>query len=292
MNNVNRLALGTAQFGVNYGIANNSGQVKYPQVADILQYARAEGINTLDTAIAYGESEQYLGEVGISDWNIITKLPELLGGDIDMLLWSDRQVKRSLERLNVTKIKGLLLHKPEQLISSKGEVLWKILESFKKEGLVEKIGFSIYSPNELDLLYSQYQPDLVQVSYNIFDRRIKASGWLEKMANDNVEIHVRSVFLQGLLLMSNIERPDKFNRWSHLCESWDNWLQQRGVTALEACLAFVMKEPLIDKVIVGVDTKSQLEEILGVLDNNISSFPDQFEINDLDLINPSRWNTL
>lgn len=289
---MNRLALGTVQFGMSYGIANNNGQVPLSMAKSILEEALLSGINTLDTATSYGSSEQYLGAIGVDSWRVVTKLPQLPGKTIDVISWVNKQVEEALQRLNITKLAGLLLHRPEQLLAPEGKMLWKALKILKKEGAVEKIGFSIYTPNELDLLYSQYQPDLVQVSYNICDRRIKSSGWLEKMANDGVEIHVRSVFLQGLLLMNNFERPNKFNHWSKLWETWDSWLQQKNITALEACLAFALKEPFVDRVIVGVDSKSQLEEILGVFDSNIISFPDQFEINNLNLINPSRWNTL
>ncbi len=287
-----KLALGTVQFGVSYGVANKIGQVGYSAVSEILQYAREQGVDTLDTAIAYGESEQCLGDVGVGDWNVITKLPELSSDSSNVKQWVRRHVECSLERLNLKKVSGLLLHRPLQLLSHYGNDLWDTVEDLKKENIVEKVGFSIYAPDELDLLYSSYQPDIVQVSYNIFDRRIKSSGWLEKMANDNVEVHVRSIFLQGLLLMNSIERPNKFGRWSELWESWGYWLQQQGITPIEACLAFVFKESLVDKVIVGVDSKKQLEEILSKLDSNVLEFPNQFEVHDLNLINPSNWDLL
>lgn len=289
---MNCLALGTVQFGMSYGVANSDGKVSLATTKSILEIASSSYINTLDTAISYGSSEQCLGAIGVNNWRVVTKLPELPEKTIDVALWVNTQVEESLQRLNITKLAGLLLHRPEQLLTSEGKMLWRALNLLKEKGVVEKIGFSIYAPNELDLLYLQYKPDLVQVSYNIFDRRIKSSGWLEVMANDNVEVHVRSVFLQGLLLMNDIERPDKFNCWSELWESWNSWLQQQNITALEACLAFVMKEPHIEKVIVGVDSKSQLKEILSVLDSNITIFPDKFETNDINLINPSHWNSL
>jgi len=249
-------------------------------------------MDTLDTAISYGKSEQCLGKVGIGGWRIITKLPKLPDACTDVIGWVNNQVNDSLLRLNVPNLTGLLLHQPNQLLGSKGKVIWKTLQKLKEDGVIEKVGFSVYNPNELDLLWPFFQPDLVQAPFNILDRRLETSGWLQRMNEENVEVHVRSVFLQGLLLMNNSNRPKKFDRWSTVWNTWNTWLFEQDLTAQQACLGFVMKDARINRVIIGVDTLYQLEEILLSTETKINQFPQLLIKDNSDLINPYCWNFL
>ena len=120
--------------------------------------------------------------------------------------------------------------------------LWNILLKLKDKNLVKKIGYSIYSPTELDELWSFYKPDLIQAPYNIFDRRLDTSGWLQKIHENDVELHVRSVFLQGLILMNKNNRPKKFNRWESVWNEWDEWLEASNTNPISAALSFVLSE--------------------------------------------------
>lgn len=289
---INHLALGTAQFGLPYGIANTNGQVEHNTAGSILHFAKSKGMDTIDTAISYGDSEQCLGKIGVNSWRIITKLPEVPNTCIDVALWVDEQVQGSLSRLKLKRLAGLLLHSPNQLLGPKGNQLWAALQNLKRDNIVEKIGYSIYEPTQLDLLWSPFNPDLVQAPFNVLDRRLIKSGWLQRMSESGVEVHVRSVLLQGLLLMNEKNRPNKFDRWCNLWTAWDAWLRVHGLTALQACIAFVMADPRISRVIVGVESLNQLEEILDSIYTNIKVYPEELDINDLDLINPSRWNSL
>ena len=287
-----KLALGTVQFGLPYGVANTTGQVGPEAVAAVLKRARLAGIDTLDTAIAYGESEQRLGEAGVDGWRIVSKLPECPDGCDDAAAWVKHQVRGSLSRLKVKRLSGILLHRPNQLLEDKGRALWAALLDLKKEGIVDQVGFSIYEPGELDALWPDFRPDLVQAPYNVLDRRLATSGWLQRMNQEGVEVHVRSVFLQGLLLMSEHDRPKKFARWSRLWAAWDAWLHEQGLSAVQACLGFAMADPNISRVIVGVDSVHQLDAIASFAETRITQCPEMLDSPDLDLINPSRWNSL
>jgi aryl-alcohol dehydrogenase-like predicted oxidoreductase len=132
---MNRLALGTAQFGMSYGIANHDGQVTRPAVRSMLDLAAANGIDTLDTAIAYGESEKCLGEVGVQRFKLVTKLPAVLDGCADVNSWVQEQVAASLDRLCVSVVYGFLLHRPQQLLGSEGKALYQTLQGLKETGL-------------------------------------------------------------------------------------------------------------------------------------------------------------
>ena len=289
---INRLALGTVQFGFSYGIANTNGQVPYKTAKEILYHAKSKGINTLDTAISYGESESYLGDIGVEGWQVITKLPNIPDECTDIVTWVNNQVTKSLSRLKVKSISGLLLHQPDCLLTSNGEMIWESLQTLKKDRLVENIGFSIYDPNELDVIWNSFFPDIVQVPYNVLDRRLVDSGWLHRMSKAGVKVHVRSIFLQGLLLMNANNRPQKLERWFSVFDAWDSWLQEQELTALQGCLAFVMQDSSIDKIVIGIDNFQQFKEVLSSIDNKVIQFPKFLNTDSIDLINPSYWSSL
>ncbi len=287
-----RLALGTAQFGFPYGVANQIGQVCLSDVKSILEISLLNNIDTLDTAIAYGESEECLGIVGVEKFKLITKLPEIPKNCIDVGAWIFHEVVCSLARLKIKKLHGLLLHRPEQLLGDSGVPIYEALESLRRTGLVEKIGISIYSPDELAKLIPKFRFDLVQAPFNLIDQRLYKSGWLKRLKNDDIEIHTRSTFLQGLLLISHRDMPSKFHRWNYLWQSWDQWLRMNNLDPISACLDFVSSYTEIDKVIVGVDSESQLAQILKSMSIHSSkSFPN-LSCDDQALINPVNWNNL
>ncbi|WP_313130838.1 aldo/keto reductase [Stutzerimonas nitrititolerans] len=284
-----KLALGTAQFGLNYGISNSSGKISKENAVDLLSYARCNGVETLDTAIAYGDSEQALGNIGVAGWQVITKLPALPEGEGDIESWVERQLQGSLSRLGVSNVYGLLLHRPQQLLERSGPALIHALERLKQQGLVEKIGASIYQPEELDSLVDIMGLDLIQAPLNVFDRRLIDSGWLARLKDQGAEVHVRSVFMQGLLLMPATVRPEKFMRWQKLWAEWDSWLALSKVDPVTACLGFVLSEPCVDKVIVGVESAMQLETIIKASAVMSPKVPASISSLDIDLLNPARW---
>lgn len=291
-NKKTKIALGTVQFGLPYGIANSQGQVSCDEAAAILDYAQSSGMDTLDTAIAYGNSEQRLGEVGSQGWQVVSKLPAIPEGCGDVSKWVEDSVQTSLRRLNHTKLYGLLLHRPQNLLEEDGERLYKAMHQLKQEGLVRKIGVSIYEPSELDTLCRRYQLDLVQAPFNFMDRRLIHSGWMTRLEQQGTELHVRSIFLQGLLLMSSSERPKKFERWSSLWAKYDAWLKGAGLSPLQACLRYVLSFSEVSKVVVGVDSLNQLKEILLASEGPMPAIPEDIQSDDADLLNPARWNQL
>ena len=287
-----KIALGTVQFGLEYGVANQKGQVFEYEAKKIIEYAKEHNIDTIDTAIGYGDSEQCLGGIGVKNWDIITKIPEIPQNCKDINSWIDDQFMESLNRLKVNNVKGLMLHQPMQLVDSIGQEIWLKMKDLKKNNLVDKIGFSIYDPEELDKLYDDFHPDIIQAPFNIFDQRLETSGWLEKLHNSGVEVHIRSVFLQGLLLISAKDRPIEFKRWAYLWKILDKWLAEEGLTPLEACIGFANANEYISHIVVGVDSKSQLKQILEASDKVLDFFPSSIITTDQSLINPSNWTDL
>jgi aryl-alcohol dehydrogenase-like predicted oxidoreductase len=287
-----KLALGTVQFGLNYGVANHSGRISDAEARAILLQASEYGFDTLDTAIAYGESERVLGDLGIDRWRVVTKLPAVPESCGDVVSWVQEEIRQSMERLRVGQLHGVLLHRPSQLLQSNGDDLYKGLQSLKDQGLTRKIGVSVYEPEELDQLLNFYDLDLVQAPLNLMDRRLVDSGWAKRLKDANVELHTRSAFLQGLLLMSAHERPLKFNRWADVWAVWDEWLLEVNLTPLEACLRYLNSVDEIDRIVVGVDTEVHLRQVLKASQGCLESMPNLQEHLDARLINPAAWSEL
>ncbi len=284
-----RLALGTVQFGLPYGIANQTGQISQVDAAAILACASAAGLDTLDTASAYGESERRLGEIGVARWQIVSKLPVAIESAPDVRRWVRDSAQHTLERLRVPKLRGLLLHRSEQLLGPHGEALHEALLELKTQGTVEKVGISIYDPAELEALVPRFHLDLVQAPFSVLDRRLASSGWLARLHRAGIEVHIRSVFLQGLLLMDRLNRPAAFAKWGLLWEAWHQWLDERALTPLQACLGFALSRPEIERVIVGVDSVAHLRDIVNAAQGSFLPVPDSLSSEDPFLINPSNW---
>jgi aryl-alcohol dehydrogenase-like predicted oxidoreductase len=283
-----KLALGTAQFGLAYGIANPQPQISFTESQAIIAYAHQQGMNVIDTAIGYGNSEERLGEMGVQSWKIISKLPEIPATE-NVQAWIYQSVKASLEKLKVQSLYGLLLHRPSQLLGDKGTAIYATLQQLKSDGLVEKIGVSIYQPSELDDLLAIGKMDLIQSPLSVLDRRLITSGWLERLADQGIEIHARSVFLQGILLMSTDERPKKFDRWSNLWGNYQKWLQDTGMSPLQACLAYVSSIPQVQQVVVGVNGLNHIKEILDAQIDKAPAWSSDLAIDDETLLNPLSW---
>ena len=286
-----KLALGTVQFGLNYGISSNNGLVNINQTKLILSKAFKANINTLDTAAVYGESESILGEIGIDNFNLITKLPPLPDNQADIRKWAIDNISSSMKKLNISSLYALLLHNSVDILGERGKVLNEVLLEYKYKGTIEKIGASIYNTEELDdIENSGIDFDIIQAPFNVFDRRLELSGWLSRLGNSDTEVHIRSVFLQGLLLLSSEARPKYFNKWERHFNLWDDWLEDNDISSLEACLNFVKSYSNVDKIIVGVTNVKQLSEIISIFEDNDNKItPESLIINDQLLINPTNW---
>lgn len=286
---VDAIILGTAQVGLAYGVANRGGVMDDEELDQVLAVARQAGIKALDTAVDYGASETRLGLANISDLQVMTKLPGIPGACDDVRSWVAEQVRASIERLGVSRLHALTLHRPEQLLGSRGGELYDSLRLMKSAGLVGKIGISIYDPAQLGAFLCQREFDLVQAPVNVLDRRMREQGWLDRLADAGCEVHARSVFLQGLLLMPAARRPVYFNRWHSLLASWDAWILEVGLSPLHACIRHVLSTPGIARVVIGVDRAAHLSEIVAGAAGPDPLVPGELSCTDPDLINPSRW---
>lgn len=285
-----KLALGTVQFGLHYGVSNRKGQVSGQDASDIIHAARSSGLDTIDTAIGYGNSEAVLGQIGMQGWRVVSKLPPLPHARGDTSSWVETQILGSLQRLGLQSLDAILLHHPADLLGKEGKAYRHALTKAKADGLISAAGVSIYAPQELDEICSVWMPDLVQAPSNVLDQRLITSGWLSRLQDGGVRVHIRSAFLQGLLLMPPEARPDWFSPWRDLLDNWHHWCMCEGISPLQGALSHALGLPGIERVVVGVDSLEQLREIVLAAGTQSPPLHSSFASSALELIEPSRWN--
>lgn len=296
MKHVVKLGLGTAQWGMAYGIANRTGQATKVEVGNLILIAKRRGITLLDTAHAYGEAEKVLGEQGVVSmgFRVVTKTRPLESNNIaeESAASVSAAFLESLERLNCTQVYGLLVHHADNLLVPGGDRLWAILQDFKAQSRIKKIGVSVYHPEQLGKILDCYSIDLVQLPFNLYDQRFMQTGMLGRLKEAGVEIHARSAFLQGLLLFPPAQLPGHFSAIRNHHARLHRRISEAGLTPLEACLRFCIDRADIDQVIVGCETAEQLDEILGVAERDGAYLPapESFSIRDKTIIDPSMWH--
>lgn len=254
-----RLALGTVQFGLPYGVSNTRGQVGRAEVAEILDAAGAAGVDLLDTAQAYGESEAALGsclKTSPRKFAVVTKIKDVPAGMVR------ESLRASSDRTGVGRFYGVLMHTFDEHLAHPDR--YRALLEAKRAGLAGKTGFSLYHPEQAErLLAGKAEFSLVQVPYSLLDRRFERVFPALKAAG--AEIHVRSVFLQGLLLMRPAELPAGLSRVAPKVEAIQAYARANDWTPAAVCAGFALANPLVDRVVIGVDGPAALRENLRAL---------------------------
>ncbi len=282
----NKIILGTAQFSNDYGITNKQKLTKH-NINEIIKEARNFQINMIDTAPDYKDVERKLGLHNLMNFKVISKISLNDKNSLSDFKKVENNILSSLKNLRVNKLYAILVRNPLNILKNKS-LLNKIL-LLKEKGLVEKLGFTLYNPDELDKLYNLFKPDIVQIPHSIIDNRFDKKGWINKMHEDNVEIHVRSVFLQGVLIEEFSNLPKFFLQYKEYFFKFHSWLKENKISKLEACLNHSLKDNRISKIVVGINSKNNLNEVIKVKYLKKIEFPVWLSNNDLNLIMPSRW---
>lgn len=285
-----RLAIGAAQMGMPYGVANRSGQVQAGEAARMIALAKHRGVDTIDTAAAYGGSERTLGSCDLAGMRVVTKIPALPDGCTDPSGWVERSVQESCERLRVSELHAVLVHRAADLLGPAGPSIVDTLERMRHGGCMRRVGVSVYDPDELASVAERMRLEVVQLPRSPMDRRFERAGWIDRLHRSGTEIHVRSILLQGLLAIPRPMIPGRFDRWSGHLAAWHAWLADERIGALEACLADALAETRIDRIILGFDGLAQLEQACELALRPPRRSPEVFAVDDLDLLLPSRWS--
>lgn len=288
-----RLGIGTVQFGMTYGVNNASGRTPESEAKSILESAIAAGCHTIDTAAAYGDAEEVVGRIlGPSmACRIVTKSIPLGGQSIN-----GEAVKRfrsafatSLQRLSRNAIYGLLIHHPADLLAPGGELLHRSLCELRDAGLVQRIGVSIYDRAQIEAVLDRFDIDLVQLPLSVLDQRLLIDGTLDRLKARGIEIHARSVFLQGLLLMERTRLPAHFEPIADRLRTWDERVANAGLSPSGAAAAFVLNQPQVDCAIIGFDSFVQFETLRAGKLGPLPFATADLACNDPVFVNPGQW---
>jgi aryl-alcohol dehydrogenase-like predicted oxidoreductase len=288
-----RLILGTAQWGSRYGVSNTQGMTSGGEVKNILQKALTSGISSLDTAPDYGESESKIGDSDAQDFKIITKIPKLseYPASIDKVIALRCSFQNSISSLNRKWLHGLLFHDAADLTSDTQGLLLREVNKLKNNGSVKKIGVSVYTGEQIDSVLDMFLPDIVQVPFNILDQRLLHSGHLKKLNALGVEVHVRSVFLQGLFHIPIEKLPNFFKPIEHLLIDVHLAAIRQKMSINQASLTFVRDQPFVDKILVGIESLFHLNDALSdfVVDPGFKY--ESLGSSDEVFLDPRKWNT-
>lgn len=278
-----KLGLGTVQFGLSYGINNKEGKPGRDQIEKILQLAKKSGIDLLDTAADYGDSEDTIGSlIQDSQFSIITKTSKSTS--------VTESVHNSLTKLNSKHLTGLLVHDFQQYHSN--PAMWREMKRMKIENLVDKIGFSLYSPDQLELLLNnKVDFEILQVPYSIFDQRFES--YFKKLKHLGIEIHVRSSFVQGLVFRSPESLSSYFDPIKEKLKLLSKRSQETGKSIQSLCLNFAIVNAEIDRVIIGVDSEENLRSNIdairvGLTESEVGNLRELREDNE-EMILPFKW---
>ena len=292
-NCIKKIILGTAQFGEKYGITNKVGSTQHCEIKKILKICKIKKIRFIDSAMNYGKAEKKLGLNNLKDFKIITKIPTIPNNKKDIKSWVIKITERTLKKLKQKHLHAILVHDSSNLVGSQKNELYEAICHLKKTGIVKKIGVSIYDFEEMKKIISEYKIDIVQVPFNILDRRILDKKLLNLLKRKKIEIHARSIFLQGLLLSNEDTRFKKFRRFKKLWHNIDKYCTKNKTNVLNLALNYVLSQKQIKKVIIGFEDSKQLKQILLNTDNfkkkvNFNKLISRDEL----LINPNNWKKI
>ena len=285
----NKIILGSANFNQLYGIKKNF--IKKSEIKKLFDHALKNKIKTIDTSPLYDKSEKIIGLLNNNRFKIISKIPKPPKNikRENIKKWLKQSVMISLKNLKIKKFECLLLHNANSLLCKNGDEIYKGIRNMKINGFTSKIGVSIYDFNVLDKILKKFKFNLIQAPFNILDQRLVEKGWLKKLKKRKIEVHARSIFLQGILLLKHNQLPKKLIKLSKKLMVWENWLKKNKFSSLQVCLSFVLNQRQLDGIVVGFNNTNQLNQILKLkqIKNNFS-LPN-LNIKDKKLIDPREW---
>ena len=284
---ISKLSIGTANFGMKYGIKNNS-KIYPKKIKKIIDFARYNKIKYIDTAESYGDAHKVLGKIGVQNFKISTKLPIIHNNILNIDKHLNKFIEKTLFDININSIDTLFIHNVSVLESPLKKNIFSFLKKLKKNKLIKKYGFSIYTKKDF-LNIINYDPDVLQVPINIFNRDFEDKSIEKEIDLRSISIEARSIFLQGILLTNNYPK-NLLNKNTRIFNRWNKWTINHNISKLDACLNYINSLSFIKKIIVGVDSVSQLQSIICYKKYKNLEFPKNLIIKNRKIIDPRRWN--
>lgn len=281
-----KFALGTVQFGICYGISNDLGIPDDSELRSIFDIASLHGIKVLDTAPAYGNAEERIGLLSQNRFSVVTKFFNVANEQA-----LKDALDQSINRINAEQLYAYMAHNSNELIAKPD--LWDFLRTEREKGRINKIGYSLYTTDQLEkLLLLEMKPDIVQLPYNLIDRKFES--YLPELKSYGTEIHIRSVFLQGLFFMDTKSLPEKLQPLKSTLLEITRLCAENNLTIAQLLLSYVNHHPLINKIVVGVASATQLLDNISDIATEPLSIDlleqiKMIKVADAELLNPANW---
>jgi aryl-alcohol dehydrogenase-like predicted oxidoreductase len=291
MNNLIRkkLIIGSANFGLNYGIKNNFNKLSFEKIKKILKYAEKNKIQMIDTASSYGDAELKIGKVKLKNFKYISKVKITKKKRKDIKKEISRQFNKTLKNLNKKKIYAVLIHNLLRLNNYQLKSAFEFLHILKKNKKISKLGFSTYGDYKIKFILSRFSVDIIQTSLNVLDDRAFSKELLKLYKRKKIKIHARSIFLQGLLISQKLNVPKKIkNEWNKNKKIWFDFCKEKKFDPIKLAVNYVLQRKNVDKFILGFDLKDQLVNILNMKNQKIEFANLNFKKIDR-VINPYLW---
>jgi len=294
---ISKLCLGTVQFGLDYGIANQDGEVSQDKVNKILEYVSSKNINCFDTGSMYGNSEEKIGNY-LKDNNLDTKIVSKIKSDFFKLehKLSIQNIEKSLDDLSIDTLFALLLHNIEAIQNWSLENV-ALISKLKKLNKIKYFGVSIYNDDEFNLALNNKNVDIIQIPFNLLDQRAITNNWLKKAKANNKLIFIRSVYLQGLILMDKNDIPRYLDCAKEYLNIIESTAHKLNITKNELALSFVDQMAKDSILLFGCDSLEQATENINnyhnlpKLDNKTIEYLTT-NLSNIDeyIYNPSKWS--
>lgn len=286
---MSKIVIGTANFYQKYGFDNQ--KISNQNLNLISKFAKKKNIKILDTALNYNISKNVTKKFNFSNFKIITKIKLPQNNENQFLKNIKKKLNLNLKLLKVKNYEYILLHNPTDLKSKYGKNLIELIKYFKKKKITNKIGVSIYDPKELNLVFKNFKPDLIQVPINIFDHRFIDSKYYNLLKKKKIKIQARSIFLQGLLVKDkkNLYKFKNYKKIKKHLKNFEKWCQNENISKLEACVHYVKNFKNIDLITVGLNSIKELKEIFKIFESKKKINLKKFIVSDNKLIDPRKW---
>ena len=281
-----KIILGSANVNSYYGLGKN--KIKAREFISLMNLAFKKGVKTIDTSPVYSNAEIIIGK-SKKKFNVITKIPKIPHNirKIDLESWIKKNFFNS-KKIIKKKIYGILIQNAEILLSNKADIVYDTLLNLKKKHTFKKIGISIYNFKTLELVTKKFAIDFVQLPYNILDQRFTKKKIIKIVKKNKIEIHARSIFLQGLLTNTKINLPKKLSNLEKGLKRWRRWIKDKNINPAHACIDFVLRNKNIDKLVIGFNSKNNFEDALKFKKTKLNFNSLKIKINQ-NLLDPRRW---
>ena len=281
-----KIILGSANVNSCYGLGKN--KIKAREFISLMNLAFEKGVKTIDTSPVYNNAEIIIGK-SKKKFNVITKIPKIPHNikKIDLEGWIKKNFFNS-NKIIKKKIYGILIQNAEILLSNKADIVYDTLLNLKKKHTFKKIGISIYNFKTLELVTKKFAIDFVQLPYNILDQRFSKKKIIKIVKKKKIEIHARSIFLQGLLTNTKIHLPKKLSNLEKGLKRWRRWIKDKNINPAHACIDFVLRNKNIDKLVIGFNSKNNLEDALKFKKTKLNFNSLKIKINQ-NLLDPRKW---